>query len=75
MTFSADDLVASIFCLIVIPLKGYDEPEVLPSQSAQFCLIGADPGHVGPQIRLLVLDATPQPFDKHIIRPSFLAAF
>ncbi len=44
MTFSADGFVASIFRLIVIPLKGYDEPEILPSQIAQFCLIGADDG-------------------------------
>jgi hypothetical protein len=28
-------------------LKGYDEPEILPSQLAQFCLIGADVGHTG----------------------------
>jgi Ni/Co efflux regulator RcnB len=26
-------------------LKGYDDPENLLSQLAQFCLIGADPGH------------------------------
>jgi hypothetical protein len=25
-------------------LKGYDEPEILPSQLSRFCLIGADAG-------------------------------
>jgi hypothetical protein len=42
ITFSADRFVASVFCLIVVPLKGYDDPENLLSQLAQFCLIGAD---------------------------------
>src|SRR3954452_5892854 len=32
-------------CLIFAPLKGYDEPEILPSQLSRFCLIGADAGH------------------------------
>ncbi|WP_244438071.1 hypothetical protein [Afipia birgiae] len=52
-------LVASIFCLTVVPLKGYDEPEILPSQSAQFCLIGADAGQI---MYLAILDcATANP--------------
>jgi hypothetical protein len=29
-------------------LKGYDEPEILPSQLTQFGLTGADAGHPGP---------------------------
>jgi hypothetical protein len=33
-----------MFCLIVVPLKDYDEPEILPSQLARICLIGADVG-------------------------------
>ena len=32
-------------CLIFAPLKGYDEPEILPSQLSRLCLIGADAGH------------------------------
>src|ERR1700730_3217975 len=28
-------------------LKGYDEPEILPSSTRRICLIGADPGHLG----------------------------
>lgn len=44
MAFSADGFVASIFCLIFATVKHYDEPEILPSQLAQFCLIGADAG-------------------------------
>jgi hypothetical protein len=33
-------------------LKGYDEPEVLPSSTRRICLIGADAGYAkvrGPQ--------------------------
>jgi hypothetical protein len=26
-------------------LKGYDEPEILPSSTRPICLIGADAGH------------------------------
>ena len=44
MAISADGFVASIFCLIFATVKHYDEPEILPSQLAQFCLIGADAG-------------------------------
>src|SRR6202011_1871648 len=29
-------------------LKGYDEPEILPSSTRQICLIGADGGHQPP---------------------------
>jgi hypothetical protein len=47
ITFSAEGFVTSVFCLIVVPLKGYDEPENLLSQLAQFCLIGADAGQSG----------------------------
>jgi hypothetical protein len=28
-------------------LKGYDEPEILPSSTRPICLIGADAGHQG----------------------------
>ncbi|MDI6029568.1 hypothetical protein QBK99_25870, partial [Corticibacterium sp. UT-5YL-CI-8] len=41
---SAEGFVASVFCFIVVPLKDNDEPEILHSQLAQFCLIGADAG-------------------------------
>ena len=42
--FSEVGFVTSVFCLIVVPLKRYDDPENLPSQLNQFCLIGADGG-------------------------------
>src|SRR6186713_1610497 len=48
MTFSEEGFVTSVLCLIVVPLKRYDDPEILPSQLGQICLIGADPGQVGP---------------------------
>ena len=44
MTFSADGFGISVFWLIFTPLKGYDEPENLPSQLSHFGLIGADAG-------------------------------
>jgi hypothetical protein len=31
--------------IIFAPLKGYDEPEILPSSTRKICLIGADAGH------------------------------
>src|SRR5215207_10142867 len=34
------------FCLIFAPVKGYDEPEILPSSIRSICLIGADAGHI-----------------------------
>src|SRR3954454_19597398 len=44
-TCSAEAFCVRAFCLIFAPLKGYDEPEILPSQLSRFCLIGADAGH------------------------------
>src|SRR4051794_35790536 len=44
-TCSAEAFCVPAFCLIFAPLKGYDEPEILPSQLSRFCLIGADAGH------------------------------
>src|SRR5919106_4623721 len=44
-TCSAGPLAGADFCLIFAPLKGYDEPEILPSSTRQICLIGADAGH------------------------------
>src|SRR3954454_12349261 len=41
-TCSAEAFCVPAFCLIFAPLKGYDEPEILPSQLSRFCLIGAD---------------------------------
>src|SRR4051794_18775859 len=46
-TCSAEAFCVRAFCLIFAPLKGYDEPEILPSQLSRFCLIGADAGHDG----------------------------
>src|SRR6478752_9819791 len=43
-TCSADAFCVPDFCLIFAPLKGYDEPEILPSQLSRLCLIGADAG-------------------------------
>src|SRR3954466_10950549 len=43
-TCSAEAFCVPAFCLIFAPLKGYDEPEILPSQLSRFCLIGADAG-------------------------------
>src|ERR1700730_11431680 len=34
-------------------LKGYDEPEILPSSTRRICLIGADAGH---SLTILVVD-------------------
>src|SRR4051794_10521453 len=45
-TCSAEAFCVPAFCLIFAPLKGYDEPEILPSQLSRFCLIGADAGHL-----------------------------
>src|SRR3954471_8929351 len=45
-TCSAEAFCVPAFCLIFTPLKGYDEPEILPSQLSRFCLIGADAGHL-----------------------------
>lgn len=45
ITVAVDGFCVPAFCLIFAPLKGYDEPEILLSQLAQFCLIGADAGH------------------------------
>src|SRR6185295_3611791 len=45
-TCSAGSLTGPDFCLIFAPLKGYDEPEILPYSIHQICLIGADAGHV-----------------------------
>ena len=42
MTFSAGAFRVPDFCLIFAPLKGYDEPEILPSQLSQFGPISAD---------------------------------
>src|SRR3954454_12030228 len=44
-TCSAEAFCVPAFCLIFAPLKGYDEPEILPSQLSRFCLISADAGH------------------------------
>src|SRR6188472_1805600 len=44
-TCSAGSLTGPDFCLIFAPLKGYDEPEILPSSIRKICLIGADAGH------------------------------
>src|SRR3954462_8355198 len=44
-TCSAEAFCVPAFCLIFAPFKGYDEPEILPSQLSRFCLIGADAGH------------------------------
>src|SRR5690606_3346015 len=44
-TFSAGAFRVPDLCLIFAPLKGYDEPEILPSQLSPNCLIGADAGH------------------------------
>src|SRR3954451_15635513 len=41
-TCSAEAFCVPAFCLIFAPLKGYDEPEILPL--SRFCLIGADAG-------------------------------
>jgi hypothetical protein len=30
-------------------VEGYDEPEILPSSLSQFCLTGADAGHINPK--------------------------
>src|SRR3954471_25061275 len=46
-TCSAEAFCVPAFCLIFAPLKGYDEPEILPSQLSRFCLISADAGHRG----------------------------
>src|SRR3954468_5704714 len=43
-TCSAEAFCVPAFCLIFAPFKGYDEPEILPSQLSRFCLIGADAG-------------------------------
>ena len=43
-TRSAGSLTGMDFCLIFAPLKGYDEPEILPSSTRKICLIGADAG-------------------------------
>lgn len=56
MTLSAEGFVTSIFCLIVVPLKGYDDPEILRSQLAQFCLIGADAEQAFFPLRRCVVD-------------------
>src|SRR4051812_3490062 len=56
-TCSAEAFCVPAFCLIFAPLKGYDEPEILPSQLSRFCLIGADAG----QARLWTLSQQTQP--------------
>src|SRR3984893_10222136 len=38
-------------------LKGYDEPEILPSSTRRICLIGADPGQA--ELRPLLLEHLP----------------
>src|ERR671911_1850854 len=42
---SAGAFTGPDFSLILAPLKGYDEPEILPSSIHPICLIGADAGH------------------------------
>jgi hypothetical protein len=37
ITFSAEGFVTSVLGLIVVPLKGYDEPENVPSQLGNLC--------------------------------------
>jgi len=60
MSFSAGAFRVSDFCLIFAPLKGYDEPEILPSQSSQFGPISAEPGQVLlTRIAQIVCDAHP----------------
>src|SRR3954447_11199446 len=49
-TCSAEAFCVPAFCLIFAPLKGYDEPEILPSQLSRFCLIGADAGQLSPYL-------------------------
>src|SRR6188508_520312 len=44
-TRSAGSLTGPDFCLIFAPLKGYDEPEILPYSIRKSCLIAADAGH------------------------------
>src|SRR3954467_1815207 len=54
-TCTAEAFCVPAFCLIFAPLKGYDEPEILPSQLSRFCLISADTGQVpGHQIQVEV---------------------
>jgi hypothetical protein len=45
--FPVPDFAGTVlrFCLIFAPLKGYDEPEILRSQSSHFGPISADAGH------------------------------
>ena len=42
MTCSAGAFPVPDFCLIFVPFKGYDEPEILRSQLSQFGPIRAD---------------------------------
>ena len=44
-TFSADFLNRPGFLSHLRSLKGYDEPEILPTSNCQICLTGADVGH------------------------------
>src|SRR2546422_2809250 len=50
----AADILHDLFCRLLHrpgflshlrSLKGYDEPEILPSSTRRICLIGADAGH------------------------------
>ena len=53
-------------------MKGYDEPENLPSSLSQFCLIGADAGHCLFGALLLGMDSVVGlifniPFDRRLL--------
>jgi hypothetical protein len=51
MTCFAGAFLVPDFCFIFDHLKGYDEPEVLPSQLSRFVPISADAGHGGVAFR------------------------
>jgi hypothetical protein len=47
----APDCQDRVVLILVLHLRGYDEPEILPSSSRQICLTGADVGQVASFIR------------------------